>query len=255
MIPLGIYFLNKSAGKTNLISSMEIIKKGTSLYIKNFKKFLLPLAIIIPINILDILLTYLSFPGKTIIMIIVLVAVYLLSFWINILFIDLINKIYTNQGFDINILFKSAFYRIPSYLFVCILAGLIIIGGFFLFIIPGIIFSIWFGYAAVINIIEEKNNKGRLALLESRDLVRGRLWATFWRQFAPPIIFVILGLIISAIIVGPLYMLSLLGNLDPIMFFMYLYTFIILVLSPLFVAFEIILYCSLKETKKSIIQY
>ena len=81
-----------------------------------------------------------------------------------------------------------------------ILAGLAILGGFALFIIPGIIFSVWFGYATYATVAE--GLEGRAALGRSRAIVRGRFWdaaATLFLSSAAIVaqIVPVLGIIVS----------------------------------------------------------
>lgn len=79
---------------------------------------------------------------------------------------------------------------------VSILAGLIIVAGFILLVIPGIIFSIWYSFAVMIVVLE--GIRGNAALKQSKQYVRGRWWAIFGRIF---VLFVIMA-IISAIVNG-----------------------------------------------------
>lgn len=98
--------------------------------------------------------------------------------------------------------YRRAFSTFFSYLWVLILVGFIIVGGFLLFIIPGIIFMTTFGFAAVILINE--NETGMNALLKSREYVRGMWWKIFRKLFSA-------GIIISLPFYGvliPLYILK-----------------------------------------------
>lgn len=63
---------------------------------------------------------------------------------------------------------------LPLFL-ISILMFLVIIGGFVLFIIPGIILSLTLGFAQYALILEQQ--KGMSALVRSRELLRGRIWA------------------------------------------------------------------------------
>jgi hypothetical protein len=58
-----------------------------------------------------------------------------------------------------------------------LLSGLIIIGGFILLFIPGIIFSVWYFFVAQAVILEGKG--GRAALIRSRELGRGHYLRNF----------------------------------------------------------------------------
>ncbi len=75
--------------------------------------------------------------------------------------------------------------KILSLWWVTILSFLIVGGGFLLFVIPGILFSVWFTFSQYVLFTEKK--KGMDALLTSREYVRGYFW-----QIAIRIIFIAL---------------------------------------------------------------
>lgn len=66
-----------------------------------------------------------------------------------------------------------------SYLWVSILGTLAILGGFLLFIIPGILISISTSFALFVLFVEGR--KGTAALAASWFYVKGRWWGVFWR--------------------------------------------------------------------------
>lgn len=76
-----------------------------------------------------------------------------------------------------------------------ILFSILSIGAFAFFIIPVLIFSIWFMLFRYIIVGEKKS--GLLALHTSREYVRGRFWGVLWRVIAISIPMYILGLIVS----------------------------------------------------------
>ncbi|MBU4078272.1 hypothetical protein KKE85_01485, partial [Patescibacteria group bacterium] len=76
-----------------------------------------------------------------------------------------------------------------SYIWVYLLFILIISGGFLLFLVPGVLFLIWFSLSVFVLVSE--GGKGSGALFRSKCLVRGKFWKILWR-------FLILGLIIGA---------------------------------------------------------
>lgn len=84
---------------------------------------------------------------------------------------------------------------------VYVLSSLVILGGFSLFVIPGIIFMISLYLVNYVYIIERKS--GISALLRSRDLVRGNWWAVFGRVFGSLIVLTfivfLIGLLVSLI--------------------------------------------------------
>ncbi len=68
---------------------------------------------------------------------------------------------------------------LSPYLWVYFLSVTIILGGLSFFLIPGIIFSIWFSLALFVLIFEGK--KGFGVLYKSRQLVSGKFWGVLWR--------------------------------------------------------------------------
>lgn len=88
--------------------------------------------------------------------------------------------------------YKKGLKIFISFFWVFILLNLIILGGFLIFIIPGIIFTIWFGLAFYSSIFEEK--RGMNALFKSQHLVSGKFWGVLRRLLS-------FGLIIGVIFV------------------------------------------------------
>lgn len=84
--------------------------------------------------------------------------------------------------------------KLFPYLWVVILLAIIIGGGMNFFIVPGILFAIWFAFANFVVVGED--SRGMSALLRSREYVRGKGWAVLWRFIAFIIILIIAGLII-----------------------------------------------------------
>jgi hypothetical protein len=85
------------------------------------------------------------------------------------------------------------FRHILSYIGVMIVLGLIIIGGYILLIIPGIIFTVFLSMVIPVYILEEKHGLG--AISRSWNLVKGHFWAVFGRL----ILVLLISMVISAI--------------------------------------------------------
>lgn len=97
--------------------------------------------------------------------------------------------------------FTQSSLRLGPALGAIILGTLIIIGGIILFIIPGIIFAVWYafaGYAALFN-----GQSGLAALRASKSLTAGRWWAMIWRLAAPSTLFVMASSVVQFIIMIP----------------------------------------------------
>jgi hypothetical protein len=97
--------------------------------------------------------------------------------------------------------------KLGPVLLVVILSSLITTAGFLLFIIPGVIFSVWFTFVTQVVVLE---NKGTMeALSQSRAYVRGRWWAIFGRLFLLGVLIVLAGILFSIVtailsgIIGP----------------------------------------------------
>jgi len=129
---------------------------------------------------------------------------------------------------------------------------LIILGGTLLFIIPGIIFSLWFMFAPYRVILSENKEKTKEVFSYSKKLVIGRWWAAFWRVTAPQAFF---SLVLYIIIVGIAGIASA-GQLGIDAIFANTYFNILLVVAssivtPLLQYPTILLYRNLEETKEA----
>lgn len=137
--------------------------------------------------------------------------------------------------------YRKALSYFFSYIWVLILMGCIVLGGFLLFIIPGIIFMTSFSFAIVILINE--NEKGMNALLKSREYVRGMWWAIFGKSFTA-------GLIISL----PLYGISAILYILKVPYYQiistFLYSFFLL---PLIFSFHFLLYQHVRTIKGNVL--
>lgn len=87
----------------------------------------------------------------------------------------------------------KGWHKLISYWWVSALTLLVTMGGLFLFIVPGVIFSVWFGFSAFVLISEDL--KGMNALFRSKQLVKGFWKSVFWRQF-------VVGALAVAIVLG-----------------------------------------------------
>jgi hypothetical protein len=238
-----------------LITINDLIKSSWNLYRTNIKKFILPIAITLPPYIILYALNFFYFPSRDIINIFIFALTIFINLWISILFIELIDKLIKKQEVNINELFQSSMKKIASYFWVSILAGLVSMLGFLLLIVPGIIFVVWYSFAEYIVVLEDKDNKGIKALKSSKNLVKERWGAAFWRLMIPALLIYITGMLI-ALVLTLVFGLGKIDvtNIDQSLLFNIMTSLVFLVLAPLFTCYSVILYHSLKETKKPIIQ-
>jgi hypothetical protein len=95
--------------------------------------------------------------------------------------------------------FREGLKRLPSFIWVMLLHGLIVVGGFFLFIVPGFVFMVWFLFAPYLVFTE--GARGMDALLRSREYVRGHGWDVFFKLVVIWLVYMVVG---SVPLVGPL---------------------------------------------------
>lgn len=92
------------------------------------------------------------------------------------------------------VLKKARPFILPLFL-TSLLTSFLVMGGFFLFLIPGLLLSIWFSQQQYIVVFEKKSTF--LALHTSREYFRGRFFPVFWRMIAVYLPVILLGILIS----------------------------------------------------------
>lgn len=180
-----------------LISASDIIKKSIDLYKNNAKLFLTySLLLLVPSTLITLASFSLSFslmisasiPLGFLLYGLLIVCISLGTLWISISFIHVIAARYEDrESLGIGENFRRATPLVLPTMLVGILTGLAVVSGIILFIIPGIIFAIWFGFSFYSVILD--NKRGLEALKYSKLLVSGRWWGVVWRLFAPALFF------------------------------------------------------------------
>lgn len=146
----------------------------------------------------------------------------------------------SQEGIGVVEAYRRGWHKILSYWWVSLLAGFITMGGFLLFVVPGIIFAVWFSLAVFILIAEDL--KGMNALLKSREYVKGKWGGVFWRFF-------FIGGLSFIIALIPILIFDLLK----IPFGQEISRFVIgLFLSPLIMTYDFLVYSNLKVLKGEI---
>ncbi len=202
-----------------LINAREIIKQSFSLYKENGQLFIRYMILLfIPTAIITILGSLLEIlvnkPSGlfTILYAIVGITSTLAAFWITLAFIRVVANAYAKKkGMPLRDELRGATSLIWPAIWVSIISALVIFGGLLLFLIPGIIFSIWFSFSLYSVILD--NQKGVEALKHSKALVKGRWWQVFWRLLVPGIFFTIILFVAQWIISFPLN--AILGSMSP----------------------------------------
>lgn len=206
-----------SATESSLIAPGDWISQSWEVYKKLWKRLLLLVLLnylaMIPLGIIAVIFVILGVLNAkglfsptmivsiVIAVIIAFVYVSITSSLISIMMILTIKK--RDEAVGIKALLQEAWSKLWAYWYVSFLVGFLIMGGLFLFIIPWIIFAVWFSFATFVFLFEGK--KGMDALIVSREYVRGRWLGIFGRgiligllmllvTYVPTIVFMLLKL-------------------------------------------------------------
>lgn len=91
--------------------------------------------------------------------------------------------------------YKKTISKLLSYWWVTILSTLIVLGGVAFFIIPGLIFAVWFALSRYVVVTESKT--GIAALVRSHEYMKGQVGAIFWRFLCIGILVLVLSMAVS----------------------------------------------------------
>lgn len=151
--------------------------------------------------------------------------------------------------------YRAALPKIFSFFWISFLTGFIIWSGVFLFIIPAIIFSIWFSFSVFI--LADEDQKGMNALLRSKEYVKGLWWRVLWRYTAIGLIILSLGIILFIILGIPVGLVLASLELGPTtieLISTILQTGLSFFLTPFVVLYSFLLYTKVKEYKLGVFQ-
>ncbi len=147
----------------------------------------------------------------------------------------------------------QTFKKVWGLFWVSLLKSLIVLGGFILFIIPGLIWGIKYGFAPLVFLVE--GYKGRRALKRSAELTAGYRWPVFKRV----ILFSYIQIIIQIVFAIVFLLVNLFGSLGPaftiLSFVLYIPLILIniligLLIEPLGYVYDFDIYNNLIESKK-----
>lgn len=136
-----------------------------------------------------------------------------------------------DQNLSIKELLKQSYKKVWGGIWVNILTGFIILAGFLLLIVPGVIWSIKYSLATYVYLIE--NKKGMATLKRSAELTKGYKWAILKRYLIW--FYAVMGGMIAMIFVPGLNFLT---------------NFITIILTPLGVIYSYNIYRNLKNLKE-----
>lgn len=131
---------------------------------------------------------------------VLILPVIYISLWWWVAFIRVVGKIVDGQSAPS---VRSAFDKdsrklIPVFFGVSILTGLAMLLGTILFIIPGIIFAIWFSFSSYVAVFE--NRSATDSMKKSRFYAKGKFWAILWRWLFAGLVYLALYIVLMIIV-------------------------------------------------------
>ena len=176
----------------------------------------------------------------------------LVVIWITNALILTINKLAAKEKIDTNEINRQSWQLIIPLLMVALLVTLVIFGGLILLIIPGILFAIWFSFAQISVILD--NKKGIDALSFSRSLFSNRFLPMLRRVIIGPLLLFVVYMLILIFVIGIGFIFS--GNIEQVInqevFPLWpdiLENLLSVFMLPIFLIYWTLLYRSVKESK------
>jgi len=121
----------------------------------------------------------------------------LLWLWISVIATILAIQLLDKKEPDPNVVPWLSMSVLGSFAWISLLQALTVAGGLLLFIVPGFVFLVWFGFATQALLLDEK--KGIDAMSASRDLAKGRFWTAALYQLGGPFLCGVAYLVVLAL--------------------------------------------------------
>lgn len=178
----------------SLSSPIYLLKKALEIFFKkeNFVFFLKLMLIVFIISFGVGTLVMLSGgglvlvgenPSKNLILVLPLIvgglAMIVVSIWMQAVIYESIRKVFSGESLEIKITLKSGWAKTWKFFLVSLALMFVVVLGFLLLVIPGIIFAVWFSFSQFILISEGLGVRASLA--KSKKLVKGRFWQVLGR--------------------------------------------------------------------------
>jgi len=184
-----------------LLSASELISQSVALYKTKFKSFLPYIGLISVVTIVTTLIGTYLFPiilgssqstwitsGESIV---ISIITGILNLWFMVALINAIAQLHTGQKITpLADMLKGASNKIIPAFLASLLVAVMTVAGFIFFIVPGLLFMIWFIFTT--QGIALDNKKPIAAIKASKQLVTKRWWPVFWRIIAPGFVFIII---------------------------------------------------------------
>ena len=128
--------------------------------------------------------------ASIIILLILIPLVILISTWLTASRYVQFKSVIENSKSSMKDLLKQGWGLLGKFFITSFLAGVVVVLGFMLLLIPGIIFAVWFSFVLGVLIFEGKS--GTAAMSRSRELTKGRFWQVAWYIAFPALIVIVM---------------------------------------------------------------
>lgn len=164
---------------SNMISFGKLIKTILELYSKNFGKLFGGVVFLLVWNGLTGLI-----PKPPVVppyaAILVFVVSFCVSAYTELTLVKIFSQLVQNESFALMGAIRAALARLPKFLLLLLLWGILIIAGAIAFIIPAIIFGVWFMFLSCTYLLE--NLDIHAAFKRSKELSRGYFFPLLFRM-------------------------------------------------------------------------
>jgi hypothetical protein len=197
-----------------LISASQLLIQGWKAYIKNLKHLLpyMGLSILLGILLMAIVggFFYLAFITSSGLLYFLTLLVYLaaictgiyVGLWIQVALLKSAKAVVDGKPMALKETFKSTRHLILPFFGTNILRTVLLIAGFMLFIVPGIILAVRYAFAVMATVYDEPK-EGAAAIRLSKDMVRGRWWGMLGRWLLTYVLFIVVLLFVSWLVSLP----------------------------------------------------
>lgn len=134
---------------------------------------------------------------RTVVLAIISLPTAVIAFGLTAAVIDATARGVQKKAISIRESLSMGAHRLLPFIWVSVLSGLIVVLGLLLFLIPGLIFLVWYRFSQNFVIVDDVRGTGALAA--SKRLVSGRFWAVFLRVAAPALFFYVAGSFVTAL--------------------------------------------------------
>jgi ABC-type Fe3+ transport system permease subunit len=121
------------------------------------------------------------------------ILAFLVNLWAQVASYEAVKRSVSGGLLDFKDTYRTAWKYLAKFFVANFLVGLIVVVGFILLIVPGIIFGVW--YSFTLWEVVEKNQTALNALKESKRIVKGKFWKVLGRSFA----FALFGMLVQLI--------------------------------------------------------